>query len=393
MCSPSASTFGRDRRVTAGRRRGPDDVTARRAVLRDIATSCANGAAVKPRTSCSTAGVRPTIRLVDAVRRIRRALFALGAVLLLGTLGYIALGFGPLDALYQTVTTTTTVGFREVRPLSAVGKVFTILLILVGVGTALYALVELLEALIQGHLRQHLERHRMNRAIGRLTGHVIICGWGRVGRASAQYLTGTGQRFVVIDRDAARLEGLPYPTVLGDVTDDTILQAAGIASARALIAALDTDADNVYVTLSSRALRPDLVIIARARTESSKSKLVRAGADRAVNPQLIGGRRMAAFALAPHVAEFLDVVMHDEALEFRMEQVEIAPESSLARRSLREAALAETTGVLLLAVRSSPSGAFLANPDQETVLEPHMILIVVGTHEQLDALRRLAESA
>jgi voltage-gated potassium channel len=156
--------------------------------------------------------------------------------LLLGTLGYIALGFGPLDALYQTVTTTTTVGFREVRPLSAVGKVFTILLILVGVGTALYALVELLEALIEGHLRHHLERRRMDREIGRLTGHVIICGWGRVGWASAQYLTATGERFVVIDRDAARLEGLPYPAVLGDVTDDSILQAAGIASARALIA-------------------------------------------------------------------------------------------------------------------------------------------------------------
>ena len=330
---------------------------------------------------------------MGAVRRIRRALFALGVVLLLGTLGYVALGFGPLDALYQTVTTTTTVGFREVRPLSAVGKVFTILLILVGVGTALYALVELLEALIEGHLRQHLERRRMNREIGRLTGHVIICGWGRVGRASAQYLAGTGERFVVIDRDAARLDRLPYPTVVGDVTDDSLLQAPGIASARALIAAVDTDADNVYVTLSARALRPDLVIIARARTESSKSKLLRAGADRAVNPQLIGGRRMAAFALAPHVAEFLDVVMHDEALEFRMEQVEIAPKSSLAGRSLREAVLAETTGVLLLAVRPSTNGAFLANPDPETMLEPHMILIVVGTHVQLDALRRLAESA
>jgi voltage-gated potassium channel len=245
-------------------------------------------------------------------------------VLLLGTLGYIAVGFGPLDAPYQTVTTTTTVGFREVRPLSVVGKVFTILLILVGVGTALCALVELLEALIEGHLRQHLERRRMDRAIGRLTGHVIICGLGRVGRPSAQFLTGTSERFVVIDRDAARLDRLPYPIVVGDVTDDSVLQAAAIASARALIAALDTDADNVYVTLSSRALRPDLVIIAR-RTDSSKSKLVRAGADRAVNPQLIGGRRMAAFALAPHVAEFLDVVMHDEAPEFRIEQVEIAP--------------------------------------------------------------------
>src|SRR6478672_5753819 len=288
------------------------------------------------------------------MRRIRIALSAFGLVLVGGTIGYVILGFGFLDALYQTVTTVTTVGFREVNEFNAAGKVFTIVLVLVGVGTALYTLGVVLEALIEGHLREHLEKRRMDRTISRMRGHVIICGWGRVGQASAQYLTSTGQAVVIIDRDPARLlEGSrEHPTVLGDVTDDLVLESAGIAHARALIAALDTDADNVYVTLSSRALRPDLVIIARARTESSKSKLVRAGADRAVNPQLIGGRRMAAFALAPHVAEFLDVVMHDEALEFRMEQVEIAPESSLAGRSLREAEVAETTGVLLLAVRS-----------------------------------------
>ena len=146
----------------------------------------------------------------------------------------------------------------------------------------------------------------------------------------------------------------------GDVTDDQVLLAAGIDRARALIAALDTDAENVYVTLSSRALRPDLVIVARARTESSKAKLLRAGADRAVNPQLIGGRRMAAFALQPHVAEFLDVVMHDETLDYRIEEFEIAPNSHLLGCSLHEAAIRQTTGALLLALaapggRSSPT--------------------------------------
>lgn len=180
--------------------------------------------------------------------------------------------------------------------------------------------------------------------------------------------------------------------MLGDVTDDDVLLAAGLARARALIAAVDTDADNVYVTLSSRALRPELVIIARARTESSKSKLIRAGADRAVNPQLIGGRRMAAFALQPHVAEFLDVVMNEEALEFRMEQVEVPVGSRVAGLSLGEAAL-DTSGALLLALRPGTNGPFLPNPSADTRLEPHTILIAVGTPTQLDALRRYCGAA
>lgn len=261
------------------------------------------------------------------------------------------------------------------------------MLILVGVGTALYTFGVLLEALIEGHLHQHLERRRMDRDIRRMTDHVIICGWGRVGRASAQYLTATRQQIVVNDRNPDRLERIEHATVVGDVTDDDVLAAAGITRARALIAAVDTDADNVYVTLSSRAMRPELVIIARARTESSKSKLARAGADRAVNPQLIGGRRMAAFAMQPHVAEFLDVVMHDEALEFRIEQVEIPAGSRLAGRSLGEAAVLDTTGALLLAVRPGTTGLFLPNPTPDTRLGPQTILIAVGTPVQLEALR------
>lgn len=327
---------------------------------------------------------------METVRRIRLALLALGLVLLGGTVGYMILGFGALDALYQTVTTVTTVGFREVRPLHGGGQVFTILLILVGAGTALYTFGVLLEALIEGHLRLHLEARRMARDIDRMTGHVIICGWGRVGRASAEYLRATGRQVVVVDRDAARLEGIEYPYVLGDVTDDDVLAAAGVLRAQALIAALDTDADNVYVTLSSRALRPDLAIIARARNEASKSKLARAGANRAVNPQLIGGRRMAAFALQPHVAEFLDVVLHDESIDYRIEQAVIAVDSPLAGKALRDAGVAEQTGVLLLALRTGHGQAFLANPAPTITLDPGTILIVVGTSTQLDALRKLA---
>src|SRR5450759_1578697 len=305
---------------------------------------------------------------------------------LAGTVGYVILGFGVLDAVYQTVTTVTTVGFREVHPLTAAGQLFTIMLILMGVGTALYTFGVLLEPLIDRHLRQRMERWRMDRQISQMTGHIIVCGWGRVGRASVRYLSSLGKPIVVVDRDPDRLHDLEHPTVIGDVTDDRILEAAGIARANALITALDTDASNVYVTLSSRALRPDLVIIARARTEESKSKLLRAGANRAVNPQLIGGRRMAAFALQPHVSEFLDVVMHDETLDYRIEGVEVTTTSPLVGRSLADAALREGTGALLLAIRSA-TGQFIANPTGDLRLDPPTILIALGTSTQLDAGR------
>ena len=323
---------------------------------------------------------------MNSLRRISRALLAFSLVIVAGTVGYAILGFGFVDALYQTVTTITTVGFREVHPLSTVGELFTIVLILVGVGTALYAFGIVLEALIEGHLRQQLRRRRMDRQIRQMTGHFIICGGGRVGRAAVLYLDALGKQVVVVDQDPACLLGLDYPTLLGDVTDDDILQAAGIGHAYGLIAALNTDANNVYVTLSSRALRPDLVIIARARTEDSKSKLLRAGANRAVNPQLIGGQRMAAFALHPHVAEFLDVVMHDETLDYRIEEIKISPASPMVGRCLADAALGFTTGALVLAIRIA-SGQFIANPARDTRLDPDTILIALGTSAQLRSLR------
>jgi voltage-gated potassium channel len=329
--------------------------------------------------------------LSPVVRRIRVASVALLVVLAIGTIGYAILGFTVLDAVYQTVTTVTTVGFREVRPLSATGKIFTMVLILAGVGTALYALTQLLEAAVDGHLLQHMEARRMDRAIAGMDDHVIICGWGRVGRASAVHLSATGQRVVVVDRNPERLADLEYPYVLGDIGDDEVLRKAGIGRARALVAALDTDADNVYVTLSARALRPDLVIIARARSDESTSKLLRAGADRVVNPQLIGGRRMAAFALAPDVADFLDVVMHDESLDFRIEQIEVGATSPLQGRTIGEVGLAETTGVVILALRPNPSAEFVPNPSSGVRIEPHSILIAIGTPAQLDALRKHAQ--
>jgi len=329
---------------------------------------------------------------VSNVRRIQLALLMVLGVILAGTIGYVVLGFGVLDAVYQTVTTISTVGFREIHPLDAAGKIFTIVLILAGVGTALYAFGVVIETLVEGHLRRDFERRRMERNIARMTGHTIVCGWGRVGRAVGSYLAGQGAKVVVVDVDPVRAAQIPHPALIGDVTDDEVLRKAGLMRARALVAAINTDAENVYVTLSARALRPDLVIVARARTEESESKLLRAGASRVVNPQRIGGQRIAAAALQPNVVEFLDVVMHDGSLEFRLEEVAIRAGSRLAGRTLDDADVGETTGALVLALRDG-DGAFLANPPRHTPLEAGQVLIAIGTEQQLSALATAGQRA
>jgi voltage-gated potassium channel len=328
---------------------------------------------------------------VEAWHRLRFGVAALVGVIVAGTVGYMAFGFPWLDALYQTVTTVATVGFREVQPLSSGGQAFTIVLILVGVGTALYTFTQGLEVVVEGHIAEVLGRRRMEREIGRMSGHVIVCGFGRVGRNLAHYVTAAGQDVVVIDNDgdrAAAAEAVGH-VVRGDATIDEVLKEAGIERARVLVTALNTDAANLFVTLTARSLCPELFIVARARVESSEAKLTQAGADRVVNPQGIGGARMAAFVLQPHVVEFLDVVMHDGSLEFRIEEVPLPTGSPLAGRSLRDAHIRDSTGALILALRDA-SGGFTTNPPPETELCAGQILIAIGTEVQLRALAAAA---
>jgi voltage-gated potassium channel len=310
---------------------------------------------------------------------------ALALITVAGTVGYTLLGFGVLDAIYQTVATVTTVGFRH--PSGGGQTVFTLVLIVVGVGTALYTFSVLIEAFVEGEIGNVVGRRRMERTINEMKDHVVICGWGRVGQALAHYVTGAGQRVVIVDQDGERLERCPHPTVHGNATDDDVLRAAGIGRARVLAAALTTDSDNLYVTMSGRALSPEVFIIARARVDSSEDKLVRAGANRVVNPQSIGGARMAAFALQPHVAEFLDVVMHDGSMEFRLEEILVPFGSALEGKSLRDAHLRDLTGALVLAIRDDRSGKFTTNPDPESSIEAGQILIAIGTSAQLAALQ------
>jgi voltage-gated potassium channel len=326
---------------------------------------------------------------VNPWRRVRLALAANVLVLVGGTLGYLVLGFDLLEASYQTVTTVTTVGFREVQPLDTVGRIYTMVLILLGTGTVLTTFTVVVESFIEGQLRDVFGRRRMARKIESMSGHVIICGWGRVGRSIAGFVSNAGRDLVVVDQNPDRLADVPHPTLVGDATDDDVLRAAGIERAGSLVAALDTDADNLFVTLSGRTLCPDLFIVARARTTTSEQKLRRGGADRVVNPQAIGGERMGAFVVQPHVAEFVDVVMHDGSLEFRLEEVAVHAGSPLAGQTIRENHIRDRSGALVLALRLA-DGSFRTNPDPETGVEAGQILIVVGTEAQLEALRQLA---
>ncbi len=329
-------------------------------------------------------------RMPDPFRRVRIGLGAFALVLLAGTLGYLGFGFGLLDAVYQTVITVTTVGFNSPHALDDASKAFTILLILVGVGTALYTFSSVLEVVIEGHMRNLVRRRRMERDIARMQDHVIVCGWGRVGREVARFLTTADRDVVVVDRNAGRLEEVPFASVEGDVTDDDTLERAGIHRAATLVAALDTDADNLYVTVAAKSLRPELQVIARARSESSEPKLKRAGADRVVNPQQLGGDRMASFVVQPHVVEFVDVVMHDGSLEFRLEEVLIAADSPLAGQTIRATHLRDRTGALVLAIRR-PDGGFLTNPSPDDVIGAGDVLISIGTADQLALLAKVAE--
>ena len=321
-------------------------------------------------------------------RRLGGAFTALVLVLVAGTVGYVLLGFDLLDAAYQTVTTVSTVGFREVEPLSPVGQIFTMVLILVGVGAAFYAFGVLIETFIEGRLNELLGRRRMEQSLASLSGHVIICGWGRVGRAIAREVRESGRTFVVVEHDPALVDDLSVLSVTGDATEDAVLRAARIDHAAALVAAVNEDAANSFIVLSARALNPELFIVARARSQESVEKLHRAGADRVVNPQSIGGARMAAFVLRPHVAEFIDVVMHEGSLEFRLEELDVGPGSPLAGRSLRDTQIRERTGALVLALRGE-DGTFHTNPSPDTEVRPGHVIIAIGTEEELAALTEL----
>ena len=330
------------------------------------------------------------------MRRVRHVVIGflvLAGIVVVGTVGYVLLGFGVLDALYQTVTTITTVGFREVEPLDGAGQLFTIVLILAGVGTALYTLTVGLELIVEGHLGAgHGEATdgQADRGDARPRDRV------RLGPGRPSHRQGARRRpappwwsWTAIPNGSRR--STVTPTCWGTRRATTCCGTPASSTRAPWWPPWPTDAENLFITLSGRALRPDLFIVARAREDSSIEKLTRAGADRVVNPQEIGGARMAAFLLHPHVTEFLDVVMRDRSIELRLEEVTV-PAGLPARRAEPAAGPGpRRTGALVLALRHV-DGTLLTNPDPDTELVVGQILIAIGTDDQLRALVAAAAS-
>jgi voltage-gated potassium channel len=320
------------------------------------------------------------------------SIVALVAIVVIGTIGYEVIeGWTLLDAIYMTVTTITTVGFREVHPLSDAGRIFSIVLIIFGVGGALYVLTSVMGYILEGQFGITVGRRRMKNRITRLKNHFILCGYGRVGEEIAQAFSEEGVPFVVIANDEqhiAQAEKEGYLYLLGDATSDEVLKEAGIERAHGLVAAVGSDTDNTFITLSARELRPDLFIEARSSTSESEGKLRRAGADRVISPHAIGGRRMAMLALRPAVVDFIDTVTYGRGRELQLENVDVADGSPLIGQNMEQAR--SKVGVTVLAMRKK-NGKLLANPPGEETIEEGDRLIVIGTKKRLAALESLFE--
>ncbi len=323
------------------------------------------------------------------------AMLALGAVLVLvaGTAGYMFIeGWSVLDALYMTVLGLTTVGFNEVHPLSPRGQAFTIVLVVVGVTLIGLGLRSLIEFLVSGTFTGMFRRRAVQKKVAELRGHYIICGFGRVGEAVAREFAANRADFVVVDSNPATVAQIlesGHLGVEGDASQDETLLEAGIEHAIGLVAAVDSDADTIYVVLSARVLNPRLTIIARAASEESAGKLRRAGADKVISPYSIGGKKMATLMLKPMVSDYLEVVSRGGEIEFRLEEFALNGTCEVVGRSISDLDIRRATGATVLAVRRGATGQFETNPGPDLVLEETDVLIAIGTPADIGKLEDL----
>ena len=319
------------------------------------------------------------------------------AVAVIGTLGYRWLwrdiGGTTLDALFMTFTTITTIGYGEVKPLHGPGRIFTMAIATAGIGAFFYTFSVVLDHLVATGVADPRGRRRMERHIAELEGHVIVAGLGRVGRQAVTELAAAGTPLVALDQDpaAARFaEDQGYLHLLGDATEDAVLDRAGVRRARGLIATTADDATNMYIVLSARVLNPSLRIVARAADEASVSKLLRAGADRAISPYAIGGHRLAHLILSPAVVDFFETALKPGQEALAIEDVALPPTSGAIGRTLEALEVRQATGASVLAVLRE--GAPIPNPPADLTLAAGDRLLALGTGDQLARLEKLIGS-
>jgi voltage-gated potassium channel len=327
---------------------------------------------------------------------LRGAILAFLLVVGAGVGGYRFIeGYSWLDACYMTVITLTTVGYREVQPLSTRGQIFTMLLLIGGIGIVFYTAVAVVEKVVEGEFQQFFGRRRMQKRIDALTDHYIVCGFGRIGEVVCRELATKPVSFVVIEQQEERIreaEAAQYIAVQGDATDEKDLIAAGILKAKGLFATLPSDADNVFVTLTGRELNAALFIVARAEADRTTRRLLHAGADKVISPYAMGGHRMAQAALRPAVVDIIDLATHSQSLMLQMEEIGVTASSPCQGLPLRDTGLHGQPGVVVVAIKRA-SGKMLMNPAPTEILEVGDSLIALAEAPQLKELERRVRGA
>ncbi|MCY3822648.1 MAG: potassium channel protein [Nitrospinae bacterium] len=316
---------------------------------------------------------------------------SLVGIILLGTVGYTLMeGWSLVESFYMTMITVTTVGFNEVRELSTTGRMFTVALMILGVGTLFYGIAIIAEIRFEERVRQIFGRRKLVKELKRLENHHIICGYGRIGSTVAGEYARESLPHVVIESDettAAQLDQEGRLVILGDATRDEMLIEANVKTAKSLVCALPTDAENVFVTLTARALNPNLYILSRAALESSIGKMEAAGANRVVSPYIMGGMHMAQSVLRPKLAGFLEEVTSHATTDLDFDEVTVPEGSDLVGMAIRESKISQETGVYLLSIRHN-SGEMRFNPGPDFQIQAGDHLYALGTPEEVESLRR-----
>ena len=315
-------------------------------------------------------------------------------IMLVGTLGYVFIEeWSFFNSFYMTIITIGTVGFHEVAEMSQDGRIFTVGLIILGIGIGGYAIASLTSFIVEGNIRSLFRGKKMEKQIFQLKSHIVVCGYGKTGTEIIEELKKLKQRFVIIEKDEHKVDELKERgelVLFGDATEDEILEKAGVSNASGLIASLPNDADNVYVVLTAREMNPSLRIIARSIDDQSCKKLRRAGADKVVSPYSIAGRRMARLLLTPGIVDFLEVMVQSSELELKIEEVVLQEGSPFVNKQLRESNIkAETKGAMVIGIKKN-DGKVTVNPPGEMMLKAGVTLYIIGNNAQIKKICELA---
>ena len=325
-------------------------------------------------------------------RHLIVSIILLIAILIVGTAGYMIIeDWRFLDALYMTIITISTVGYREINQIGDPGRVFTILLVVVGVGFTLYVAAAVVQFMVEGRMRILLGRRRLDQKINRLKNHYIVCGYGRIGRVICRNLRRKPLDVVAIDKSPELIPVMDEDDILyvaGDAADEASLIKAGIKRAKGLVAALATDMDNVFLVLSARQLAPELTIIARASKEAVKSKLQAAGADSVESPYEMGAVSMAHHIIRPTVTNFLDLAFAHRRKDIQMEEIPVSQSSELVNVPLKDSGIRQNFNLIIIAIKK-PDGNMLFNPSFEAAIMPDDTVIAVGELENLQKLEKI----